>query len=243
MAAGEKFMRNKLYITALIYLLVSFFVVGAKDSDSQTEGFNVKTPTQKIADSAESFVKQLAGDLKDNHKDAIPKELLCSAKCIVVLPSIDQDNVRKDFDGTGLLSCLKINSDNLTPPIFYEINELTSFYENGGNIIVFVTDETGVKSLLVNSLELTSDNSEPGKTGADTEFKSSKSLVIYAKPKEENLEGYDLSGSNLVYANRDTFKAYQKTMVPVDILRYDQDIPPGMRGFNSAVKELRAVCK
>jgi len=236
-------MRDKFYIILLIILLFSICVFPDKDALAQTEGFNVKTPTQVIADSAESLVKHLTEDLKDNHKDAIPKDLLCSAKGIVVLPGIDQDDVRKDFDGTGLMICMKNNSDDLTPPIFYEINELKSFYESEGNILVFVTDEPGVKSLLANSIELTQDNSEAGPTGFKNKAKTSKSYITYAKPIDGKLEGYDLNGSNLVYANKDTFKAYQETMVPVDILLYREDIPPALRGFDSAVKEFRSICK
>jgi len=234
-------MRNKFYIVPIFLFLLSICVIPGKDAGAQTQGFNVKIPIQILAGESENFVKELISDRKD--KETIPRDILCSAKCIVVLPNVKAVNRRDDFKGTGLMSCLKINSNELTPPIFYEINELTSFYEKGGNIIVFVTDDTGVKSLLANSIELTSDNSQAGPTGFKNNTKTSKSFVTYAKPAEDNLEGYDLSGSNLVYANRNTFKAYQETMVPVDILLYDQDIPPDLRGFNSAVKEFRAVCK
>ena len=236
-------MRNKFYIVPVLLLLLSICITPGKDADAQTEGFNIKTPIQTLAEDSESFVKELISDRKDREKEAVPENILCSAKCIVVLPNVKPINQRDDFKGTGLMSCLKTNSKELTPPIFYEINELTSFYEKGGNIIVFVTDKTGVESLLANSLRLTSDNSQAGPPGSGNNTKTSKSFVSYAKPVEDNLEGYDLSGSSLVYANRDTFNAYQETIVPVDILLYNQDIPPGLRGFNSAVKELLAVCE
>lgn len=238
-------MKNNLYLTALITSLCINFFLLQNQAQAQTEGFDVKTPTEVIADNSESLVKHLTEDFQKNHKDAIPKDVLCSAKCLLFIPEVDIDDVRKDFEGTGLLSCLKINSEDLTPPLYYEINELKSFYDDKGSAVVFVMDEAGVKSVLVNSIELTSDNSEPGKIGAKTEFTPTKSFVAYAKQSggDNNIVGYDLSGSNLVYANRDTFDQYQETMVPVDILLHSEDIPPGLRGFDQAVKDLRAVCK
>lgn len=238
-------MKNTLWLALLIFGFISVQLVLSKDAHAQTEGFDVKTPTQVIADNSEALVKHLSEDSQNNHKDAIPTDLLCSAKCMLFIPKVKVDNVRKDFEGTGLLSCLKVNSDHLTPPIFYEINELKSFYEGSGSVVVFVTDEPGVKSILVNSIELTSDNSEPGEVGAKTELKASKSFVTYTKQSggNNNVEGYDLSGSNLVYANRETFDQYQGTLVPVDILLHSEDIPPDLRGFEAAVKDFRSVCK
>lgn len=234
-------MRDIICSVGLIIVLFTIFVFADKNSRAQTEGFDVKTPTEVIADDSESLVKKLIDDRKDKRRKAVPKDILCRAKCMVVLPKIKPENLRADFTGTGLMSCLKINSDDLTPPLFYRIDGLKSFYESEGSIMVFVMDETGVKSVLANSIELTSNNSEPGKTG--TEFNSSKSYITYAKPMDGNLEGYDLSASSLIYADKDTFKAYQQTLVPIEILLHSEDIPPFLRGFDKAVKEFRSVCK
>ncbi len=236
-------MRYTTYIIPLFLSLFSICLFNSKNTHAQTEGFDVKTPIQIIAEDSESLVKKLIKDRKDKEREAVPKNILCSAKCIVVLPKVKPENQRDDFKGTGLMSCLKINSDDLTPPLFYEIDELKSFYESEGSIIVFVTNETGVKSILANSIGLTSDNSQAGPAGFKNEAKTSKSYITYAKPKGGSLEGYELSGSDLIYGNKDTFKAYQKIMVPIDILLYSEDIPPDLRGFDSAVKEFRAVCK
>ena len=232
-------MKKSLCLTAILFTLL---FLNTTHANAQTEGFDVKTPTQKTAGNAESFVEHLTGDSEGNHKDAIPKELICSAKCVVVIPNISIDEVRKDFEGVGLMSCLKADSDDLTPPLFYEINHLDSFYEGNGGIVIFVTKGTDIKTVLVNGLELTQDNTEPGKTGGSTGFKPEKPFVTYTKPEGKDVEGYDLSGGNLVYANRDTFDAYQGTIVPIDILLYTEAIPPELRGFNAAVKEWRNVC-
>ena len=236
-------MKDKIYTITLTLVLFTICGLQGKDAAAQTEGFNVKTRVQIIADDSESLVKKLIKNTKNKRREAVPKDILCRAKCIVVLPKVKPENQLDDFRGTGLMSCLKVNTDELTPPLFYEIDKLKSFYEGEGNIIILVTDERGVKSLLANSLELTSENSEAGPLGFNNKAKTSKSYITYANPADGHLEGYDLGGSDLVYANKDTFKAYQKTMVPIDILLYDQDIPPDLRGFNSAVKELRSMCK
>lgn len=238
-------MEKRLSITLFILGFMTGLITLQNNVRAQTEGFVVKTPTQVIADNAEGLVKHLTEDVQKNHKDAVPTDLLCSAKCMLFIPEVDIDEVRKDFEGTGLLSCLKINSDDLTPPLYYEINGLISFYEEKGSVVVFVTDEKGIKSILVNSIELTSDNSEPGKVGGKTEFKPTNSFVSFAKQSggDKNVEGYDLSGSSLVYANTDTFDQYQQTMVPVEILLHSEEIPPDLRGFEQAVKDYRSVCK
>lgn len=240
---GDPLMKKTYYLIPLVSLLFCTLVIIGKDPAAQTEGFNVKTPTEKIAYDAANFVKGLIEDSKHNQKDAIPKEIICEAKCFVVLPRIDADNVRDDFEATGLMTCLKTNSDKLAPPLIYKINDLDNYYEKGGGIIVLVRDEGGVKSILSSEIHLNSDNTEAGVTGSNTEMKHTKSFIAYAKPDNQNLEGFEPSGSNLVYADNDTFTAYQKTMVPTDILGYKQDIPPALTGFNTALTELRGACK
>lgn len=243
MRTGNPPMKKTYYLIPLLALFFSLSLTTGQYSAAQTEGFNVKTSTEKIADDAEDFVKELTEYSNHNRKDAIPKEIICVAKCFVVLPKISADKVRNDFEGTGMLSCLKTNSDKLSPPLIYKINGLDSFYESSGGIIILVADDGGVKSILANEIDLDSDNTEAGVTGTNKEMKLTKSFIAYAKPDNQNLEGFDPSGSKLVYANKDTFTAYQKEVVPIDILLYNQDIPPALRGFNAALTQLRGACK
>lgn len=237
-------MKKTYYLIPLLTLFLSLSPISVRDPAAQTEGFNVKTPTEKIAGNAVSFVKEMIDTSKHSHKNAIPKEIICEAKCFVVLPRIDADNVREDFEGTGLMTCLKTSSDKLSAPLIYKINDLDNFYETSGGIIVLVTDEGGVKSILASEIHLSSDNTEAGITGSGTEMKLTKSFIAYAKPDNHNVEGFDLKGSKLVYASNDTFTAYQQTMVPIEVLAYNQDIPPALRGFNAALREWRrGACK
>ena len=228
-------MKKTYYLIPLLALFFSLSLTTGQYSAAQTEGFNVKTSTEKIADDAEDFVKELTEYSNHNRKDAFPQEIICEAKCFVVLPKISADNVRNDFEGTGMLSCLKTNSDKLSPPLIYKLNGLDSFYESSGGIIILVADEGGVKSILASEIDLDSANTQAGVTGTNQEMKLTKPFIAYAKPDNQNLEGFDLSGSKLVYANKDTFTAYQKEVVPIDILLYNQDIPPALRGFNTAL--------
>lgn len=236
-------MKKRYYLIPFLALFISLSLTTGQYSTAQTEGFNVKTPTEKIADNAEDFVKELTEYSKHNRKDAIPQEILCEAKCFVVLPKISADNVRNDFEGTGMISCVETNSEKLSPPLIYKINGLDSFYESNGGIIILVADEGGVNSILASEIDLDSANTQAGITGTNQEMKLTKPFIAYAKPDNQNLEGFDLSGSKLVYANKDTFTAYQKEMVPIDILLYNQDIPPALRGFNTALTQLRDACK
>ncbi len=228
---------------ALIISISLLFIAGyINQAYSQTEGFNVKTPTQKIADSSTSFLNQIIGDSKKDTKNAIPKSLVCGSSCFLVIPDIEIIPSRGDFTGTGLLSCRNPNSDGFTEPIYYKINNLQSFNEGGGGLIIFGTSTQAMKDILGNNLHLTSDNSSTGQVGS-TKDADHKSIVSYAKYKDEDLQGIDLSGSIIEYSSLDTFDAYQGTVVPIEIIYAPQDVPPVLRGFASALAEWTKNCK
>lgn len=210
---------------------------------AQTEGFNVKTPDEIISDKTIRFLNEILKSTKDDSKQSIPIDLVCSAQCYLIVPSINVDPVRHDFSGSGLLSCRSKDSGKLTPPLFYNVTNIKSFEENGGGLIFFVTDSDGVKSVLGDQLQLNSDNSGSGKKGPQTDGMSPKSFIAYTGRPGEGFNEFDLSGSTLVYGASDTFNAYQQTLVPIDIMLHSIDIPPALRGFKSSLEEWIRGCK
>ena len=231
-------MNNRL---AYLILLVLFTALSTT-AFSQTEGFNVKTPIERIADSSTKFLNQIVSQSRKEPQKTVPQDLACSAVCFIVIPNIDVVPSRGDFTGTGLLSCRVPNSSKFTEPIYYKINNLQSFNEGGGGIFVFATSSDAMKTLLGDNVHLSSDNTSTGQVG-NSEETDSKSFVAFARYKDGNTEGIDLSGSILEYSNMDTFNAYQDTIVPIEILIDPQDVPPLLRDFGSSLTEWTKGCK
>jgi len=223
-------------------LLFTLAIMLGNRSFSQTEGFNVKTPTEKIADAASKFLEERIDESKNNPKKSIPKDLICSAECFLVIQAIEIVQSRGDFAGTGLMACRAPNSDTFTEPLFYNINHIHSFYEEGGGIVILVTDKDGMKAVLGDNVDLNNANTSAGKTG-DSSQTDNKSFVAYAKPKNQDLQGYDLSGGVITYSSKDTFNAYQATIVPIEIFAEPQDVPPVLRDFDSLISKWTKSCK
>jgi len=234
-------MNNRWNLLSSIFVVLMLCALPGNTTYSQTEGFNVKTPTEKMADAASKFLEEIINDSRSNQKKSIPKDLICNAKCYLVIPSIYEVPIREDFEGNGILSCQKSNSSILSTPLFYKLTELKSFYESGGGVILLVMDEEGVKSILAEQVEINPENTTIGSTGSNSE--SIKSFVSFAMISGNPTQGYDLNGSTLIYGNRDTFNAYQQSINPINIILESLDVPPALRGFDAAVTNLRKDCK
>ena len=167
---------------------------------------------------------------------------MCSAECFLIIPNIEIVESRGDFTGTGLMACRAPNSDKFTEPLYYKINHIHSFEESGGGLVILATDKNGMKSILGNDVNLSSDNVSVGPIGSIDDIEM-KSFAAYVKYSEQSLSGADLSGSIIEYSSRDTFNAYQGTVVPIDILISPQDIPPVLRDFSSLLSEWTKDCK
>ncbi|MEW6143444.1 MAG: hypothetical protein AB1598_00335 [Thermodesulfobacteriota bacterium] len=226
-----------------IVSVVLFALFTGFSAHAQTEGFNVKTPLQTISDNSSSLINGISADSKRDPKISIPRDLICGAECYLVVPSIQAVPGRNEFAGTGLLGCRYSDSGKLAPPIFFQAANIESFDENGGGLIILVMDRKGAKAILGDQLQLTPANSSGGKVGPEQDTKNLKSFVAYSKPAGGAIESFDASGSTLVYASGDTFNAYQQDIDPVDIMLFSIDVPPALRGFNSAIEEWRKGCE
>jgi lipid-binding SYLF domain-containing protein len=220
-------------------LFIVLFITDGYDSFAQTEGFDVKTPIETIADNTTKFL----GEIMKDSENSIPREMICNAECYLIVPSVVIDTVRSYYDGTGLLSCRTSDSGKLETPLFYNITNLDTFNEDGGGLIIFVTDRQGVKAALGDQVQLTAENTAAGKAAKNEEMKSVKSFIAYTKQPEETIKGIDLTGSTLVYSSGYTFKAYQQTLDPIDEMLLSIDTPPVLRGFMSLLTEWTKGCK
>lgn len=230
--------------TAISIITATLFAISAgAPSHAQTEGFNVKTPVQTVADDSSSLINDISADSKRDPKNSIPQDMICKAECYLVVPTVYVVPGREEFAGTGLLGCRYADSGKIAPPLFFQITDIESFNENGGGVIILVMDRNGVKSILGDQLQLTAGNSSGGKIGPGTDVGNPKPFITYSRPRGDSVETFDASGSTLVYASGDTFNAYQQDLDPIDIMLFGIDIPPALRGFNSALEEWRKGCK
>ncbi len=237
-------MKNLSILILSAFLVSMYSLLPVEISSAQTEGFNVKSPIEKISDKSAEFLKNIIEESENDPEHAIPKDSICRAQCYLVIPSITVDPGRNDFSGTGLLGCRAADSGKLTPPLFYNITNLESFNESGGGLIILVTDRKGVKAILGDQLQINADNTSTGKTGPASDIKSLKSFVSYIGQSGEGIQGFDATGSTLIYGSGDTFKAYQQTVEPIDIMLFGMDIPPILRDFNVALEEwVKGGCK
>ena len=223
----------------LIFVAILLLVLFSNSSYSQTEGFNVKTPIQKIADSTSKFLKEIIDQSSRQPKDSIPEDLVCSSECFLIIPEIEIVQSRGDFTGTGLMSCRAPNSNKFTEPLY---NNLKSFDESGGGLVVLATNKTGMKAILGDNVHLNSGNISAGPIGAIGDNKM-QSFVAYVKYTDQSLSGTDLSEGILEYSSKDTFNAYQGTIVPIDIIVSPQDVPPVLREFDSLLLKWTENCK
>jgi lipid-binding SYLF domain-containing protein len=202
----------------------------------------VKTPIQKIAGSTTTFLKELMENSKEKPYESISGSLVCSAKCFVVIPDIELVQSRGDYTGTGLMSCRTNGSGSFTEPLYYQISNLESFEEASGGLLILVTDTEGKKAIAGNDVHLGPDNTSAGQIG-DEGSEGVKSFSSYVKYKGQALLGIDLSGSLLKYSSKDTFNAYQRTVVPIDIFVNPQDVPPVLRDFVTLLLDWNKDCK
>lgn len=221
---------KKITLSALAILCALFVFSHKHYTYAQTEGFDMKTPIQKIADSTTAFLEELMEYSKEKSDESISGNLVCSAKCFVVIPDIEVVQSRGDYTGTGLMSCRTNGSGSFTEPLYYQISNLESFEEDSGGLLILVTDTEGKKAIAGNDVHLGPDNTSAGKIG-DAGSEGVKSFSSYVKYKGQALLGIDLSGSLLKYSSKDTFNAYQETVVPIDIFVNPLYIPPVLRDF------------
>jgi len=239
-------MKNRMSpITFLVPIL--FLSLIFMDGSYAKEDFYTKTPAQKISEDSSKFLKEITNESRVNPRKSIPRNLICNAKCYVVIPSIKVDETRKEFEGEGLLSCHKQASKGLGPPIFYKITDIKSYYEAEGGLVILVMTEDGVNSLLTVEMKLSSDMAAKGNIGLEHHDKNLKAFITYSKLKDGQIQGYDLSGSKLIYDGAKTYKAYRERLTPSEILFHGEAFPspppPRLAKFNNLLQEWGKLCK
>ncbi|MCL4245612.1 MAG: hypothetical protein KJ002_10855 [Candidatus Dadabacteria bacterium] len=99
-----------------------------------------------------------------------------------------------------------------------------------------------MKSVLGDQFQLTAADSVAGDVG-EKSAGDNKSFVAFVKPSGGAIQGFDPSGSTLIYSSGDTFNAYQQDIDPVDVMLFGIDVPPALRGFTTSVDGLLKGCR
>ena len=67
-------MKNKLRVITINLVLMILFSTLGSISYAQTEGFNVKTPIEKISEATTEFLKNIIDEAKKEPKKSIPMD-------------------------------------------------------------------------------------------------------------------------------------------------------------------------
>ncbi len=207
---------------------------------SKEKNFQTITETEKITQDTISFLKQLTSLAANNN---IPRDVVCNAMCFILFPDIKQVELNRGFEGNGLLSCYRPDSNSLTPPLFYTVSSIKSYPEAEAGLVVLVTDPKGVSSLFYKETDLVDENSSPGPTNNQYPDPKGAHYTTYYKPIDGGVKGINISGSTITYGSKNTFKVYQSEINPVDLLYTSPSIPPSLKEYHDLLTSWVGQCK
>jgi SH3 domain-containing YSC84-like protein 1 len=199
-------MKKVLIVTLLVVSLCSLTFAG--DEDSQT----------KAADRA-----QAAADVLDQIQSApdsgIPEEILGSAECVAVVPSMLKGGfiVGAKY-GRGLASCR--TPKGWSAPAFFTITGGSFGLQIGGqavDLVMLVMNDNGMKNLLSSKFALGADASvAAGPVGrhaeGNTDWKMRAQVLTYSRARGV-FAGLSLNGA-LVKQDKDSTRDFYGRMVP-----------------------------
>jgi len=171
----------------------------------------------------------------------IPQEILDSAKCVAVVPSL----IKGGFGfggayGKGVASCRTENG--WSAPAFFTVKGGSFGLQIGAqavDLVMVVMNEQGMKSLLKSKFELGADASAAaGPVGrhasADTDWQMKAQILTYSRARGI-FAGLTLKGSVVTQGGGDT-RAFYGRMIPFrKILNGSTPVPDGAKPFLTAL--------
>jgi lipid-binding SYLF domain-containing protein len=210
-------------------MLCAAFVFGQSDAKKEEKG---GTERERVKESGEVLKEVL--DVPDK---GIPKSVLDSSKCVIVLPSVkkaaDGDG---DTKGRGVMSC-RTGEDykgaTWTPPIMMASSGGNIGSQNGGeatDFVILVMNDAGAKSVLSNKVKLGADASAAagpvgGTAEASTNASTQAQVLSYSR-SQGVFGGVSLSGSTLRSDGDANKNLYGQDVKPKEIITGRVLTPP-----------------
>lgn len=198
---------------------------------------------------AESAANVIETQLAQPASERIPSDLLASAQCIAVFPSV----VKAGFvvgakRGSGLVSCRQGSSAEWsdTVPAFFNITGASVGLQAGvqsTQLILLIMNETGVDQLLSGSVTLGSDiGVVAGPVGRNINLQSAKAPVVAYARSAGLFLGIDLGGSTIGYdgsANADVYgPVYDEADQARELLFGSNQVPTDIEVYTDALSDL-----
>jgi SH3 domain-containing YSC84-like protein 1 len=227
-------------VTALGVLLVAMSgAMYAKDNDDKA------SDQVKRINSAANVLDEIMGA----PDKGVPQEVLESAKCIAVVPSMIKGGfIVGARYGKGVATCR--TESGWSAPAPFTITGGSWGLQFGGeavDLVMLVMNEKGMEHLLASKFKLGAEGSAAaGPVGrqaeANTDWKMRSEILSYSRSRGV-FAGLELNGAVIKQDNDDTRILYGKEVPFKDILTGRVSAPQGSERFLSAVRKYAAEAK
>src|SRR5712691_5157556 len=217
-------MKNFLLLTLIVSL--SSFLLAADESGKET----------KAADRAQAAA-QVLNEIQGAPDNRIPQEVLGSAECVAVVPSMLKGGfVFGAKYGRGLASCR--TPKGWSAPAFFIVKGGSFGLQIGGqavDLVMLIMNNDGMQHLLSSKFELGADASvAAGPVGrhaeGNTDWKMRAQVLTYSRARGV-FAGVSLSGA-VVKQDKDSTRSFYGRRVPArTVLTGEVDPPAGANAF------------
>jgi lipid-binding SYLF domain-containing protein len=224
-------------LTALSVLLVAMsFALYAKDSDDKT------SDELKRIDSAANVLEEIMGA----PDKGIPKEVMESAKCVAVVPSMIKGGfIVGARYGKGVATCRTPKGWSAPAPITIAGGSWgLQFGGEAVDLVMLIMNDQGMEHLLSSKFKLGAEGSvAAGPVGrqaeATTDWKMKSEVLSYSRSRGV-FAGLELNGAVVKQDDDATRKLYGKEISFKSILTGEVPPPPGSEHFLSTVRKYSA---
>jgi len=227
-------------LTALSVLLAAMsFTLYAKDSDEKT------SDELKRIDAAANVLEEVMGA----PDKGIPKEVLESAKCVAVVPSMIKGGfIVGARYGKGVATCRTSNGWSAPAPISIAGGSWgLQFGGEAVDLVMLVMNDRGMEHLLSSKFKLGAEASvAAGPVGrqaeANTDWKMRSEVLSYSRSRGV-FAGLELNGAVVKQDDDDTSKLYGKDVSFKSILTGQIPPPQGSERFLATVRKYSAEAR
>ncbi len=227
-------------LTALSVLLAAMsFTLYAKDSDEKT------SDELKRIDAAANVLEEVMGA----PDKGIPKEVLESAKCVAVVPSMIKGGfIVGARYGKGVATCRTSNGWSAPAPISIAGGSWgLQFGGEAVDLVMLVMNDRGMEHLLSSKFKLGAEASvAAGPVGrqaeANTDWKMRSEVLSYSRSRGV-FAGLELNGAVVKQDDDETSKLYGKDVSFKSILTGQVPPPQGSEHFLATVRKYSAEAR
>jgi SH3 domain-containing YSC84-like protein 1 len=227
-------MKKFLLLTLILFLCsFSFAANGAAKGDDQSRESKASDRTQAAAD--------VLNEIQGAPDSGIPQEVLGSAECVAVVPSMLKGGfiVAANY-GRGLASCR--TPKGWSAPAFFTVAGGGVGFQIGGqavDLVMLIMNDNGMKNLLSSKFELGADASvAAGPVGrhaeGSTDWKMRAQVLTYSRARGV-FAGISLNGA-VVKQDKDSTREFYNRMISFKaLLNGDVEPPPAANPFLSTL--------